>query len=120
MAKSYTFGSKEHKYFMYHNAKNRAKHQGIKFSLELDDLNIPETCPVLGIPMAVAQRSGGNSNSPTLDRLCPDLGYTADNIAVISMKANRMKSDCSPEEMMKVAMWSQRKIGRMEAVNGAL
>jgi len=40
-------------------------------------------------------------NSPTLDRLVPELGYVKGNIRVISYKANAMKSDASIQEIEK-------------------
>jgi len=120
MAIKYKFGSIEHKKSMWSNAKYRAGGLGIQFSITAEDLNIPESCPVLGIPLCAGGTSGGTHNSATLDRLDPSKGYTPDNTAVISMRANRMKSDCSPSEIMQVAMWTQRKIGRAEALNGTL
>jgi len=120
MASKYKFGSIEHKKSMWSNARYRASGLGVEFSIEAGDLNIPESCPVLGIPLSAGSNQGGSYNSATLDRLDPKLGYTLDNTAVISMQANRMKSDCTPEEIMRVAMWAQRKIGRSEALNGAL
>ena len=120
MAIKYKFGSIEHKKSMWSNAKYRAAGLGVEFSITAEDLNIPETCPVLGIPLSAGNGQGGNHNSATLDRLDPQCGYTPDNTAVISMQANRMKSDCTPDEIMRVAMWTQRKIGRSEALNGTL
>jgi len=120
MAIKYKFGSVEHKRSMWHNAKHRATSLGIPFTLSLADLNIPESCPVLGFPLSAGNGQGGSHNSATLDRLDPQGGYTADNTAVISMQANRMKSDCTPEEIMRVAMWTQRKVGRAEALHGTL
>lgn len=120
MAIKYKFGSIEHKKSMFANAKYRAKCLGIEFKLNVQDLNIPESCPVLHIPLSAGNGQGGSHNSATLDRLDPSIGYTVDNTAVISMQANRMKSDCTPDEIMRVAMWTQRKIGRVEALHGQL
>lgn len=33
------------------NAKQRAKSQGIPFNLTIDDIIIPEKCPLLGTPL---------------------------------------------------------------------
>lgn len=120
MAIAYKFGSIGHKKSMVANAKYRSVGLGVTFDLQAEDLNIPESCPVLGIPLSAGSNQGGSYNSATLDRLDPKQGYTLSNTAVISMQANRMKSDCTPEEIMRVAMWAQRRIGRLEASSGAL
>ena len=71
--------------------------------------------------MNVSGKKGGTERSPTLDRLIPELGYVPGNIAVISMKANRIKSDTdNPAEMAAVALWQARKLGRIEGMNGTL
>lgn len=120
MAKSYAYGSKLHKQYMINTARYRSKQSGVPFDLTTDDINIPETCPVLGINMVASEKGGGDPNSATLDRLLPELGYVKDNVAVISMKANRMKSNCTPEDLVRIALWSQRKLALAEASNVAL
>lgn len=86
---------------MLANAKRRAKVQGVAFDIEPSDIRIPRTCPVLGIPL---KRSRGQptDNSPSLDRIEPALGYVRSNIAVISYRANRIKNDSTPEELLRV------------------
>ena len=44
-------------------------------------------------------------NSPSLDRLRLDLGYTEGNVNWISMRANYLKQDASSDEILKVANW---------------
>lgn len=80
------------------NARSRARAQGIPFALNVGDIVIPETCPVLGMKLS-SSTSGNAPNSPTLDRRVPAAGYVPGNIWVISYRANRMKSDASPEEL---------------------
>ena len=41
----------DRRYKMFHNAQHRAKRKGIPFSITIDDIIIPETCPLLGIPL---------------------------------------------------------------------
>ena len=43
-----------------------------------------------------------NDNSPSLDRCIPYLGYTRGNVKVISMKANRIKTDANSNEIAAV------------------
>lgn len=85
---------------MLMSARQRAKDKGIAFSIEISDIKIPDVCPVFGVPMVV-----GTPYAPSLDRINPNLGYTKDNIQVISRKANLMKQDASYEELQSFAEW---------------
>jgi hypothetical protein len=82
---------------MFYQAKLRAKKNNLEFNLELDDIVIPTTCPVLGIPLS---RTGiRHDGSPSLDRIDNTKGYIKGNIAVISWRANALKKDASIEEI---------------------
>lgn len=79
-------------------AKCRAKKLGIPFNLSVDDINIPDVCPVFGTPFSV--EIGKRSDwAPSLDRLIPKLGYIKGNVSVISWRANRIKGDATLEEL---------------------
>lgn len=91
---------------MHNRAQQRSKNQNIEFDIEIDDIIIPTTCPILNIPMvAHSGRSGGKKHSPSLDRINPELGYTKGNIMVISHLANQMKSHANPSELIKFSEW---------------
>jgi hypothetical protein len=97
-------------------ARTRAKKQGSKCDLELSDIKIPLSCPVLGIVLAVDKtneeylrvgigRNGGGAprpNAPSLDRIDPRRGYVKGNVRVISWRANNLKRDGTLEEMRLV------------------
>jgi len=89
---------------MLAGAKYHAKKRGMAFDLEIADIVIPETCPVLGIPLF---RSGDARapNTPSLDRILNDVGYIRGNVAVISWRANQLKRDASPAEVAALAAW---------------
>jgi hypothetical protein len=55
-------------------------------------------CPVLGIPLIVG-RGHARDTSPSLDRIDPTKGYVPGNVAVISHKANTMKSNATIDEI---------------------
>lgn len=82
----------------------RARKRGVPHSIKATDLKVPEFCPVLGIKIARAQGRGGGprDNSPTIDRIIPGAGYVPSNVRVISDKANRIKSNCTVEELALV------------------
>lgn len=91
---------------MLARARSRAKERGHEFNLELSDIHIPTHCPVLGIELVAHKgRSGGNPNSPALDRVDNNKGYVKGNVMVVSHRANMMKVDASPEELIKFAEW---------------
>lgn len=75
----------------------------------LEDINVPDVCPMLGIQLNYdGVGEGGWSrkdNSPSLDRINNKLGYTKDNIQIISWRANRIKNDSTPEELIKIAIY---------------
>ena len=83
---------------MWHSCKKRAKKGDLPFDLTIEDLEVPEKCPILGLEL----KAGNDSSreiSPSLDRIVPELGYVKGNIRVISLRANRLKSDASIEEL---------------------
>lgn len=85
-------------------ARTRAKYYGREFDLYPSDIHIPETCPVLGIPIIVNTGNKGiKDQSPSLDRVNNAGGYTWDNVIVISYRANVLKNSASKEELTKIA-----------------
>jgi len=87
--------------YMVSQIKSRATKRGIDFNLKEEDITIPDTCPVLGIPL----KYGGNKNkdnSPSVDRIDNSKGYTKDNICVISYRANSLKSNATIKEIEAV------------------
>lgn len=90
---------------LYNRLKSSAKSRGIPFSLTLMDLNnltFPITCPVLGIPIKF-NRGKAEDNSISIDRIDSSKGYEIDNIIVVSLKANKLKSNATKEEMQKLS-----------------
>lgn len=87
-------------------AKDRAKRQHVPFAITEDDIFIPQFCPILDILLHRGLGKGGpTDNSPTLDKVVPELGYVPDNVVVISWRANRLKSDGTAEEHERIAAW---------------
>lgn len=91
---------------MWRRAKRRAKERGLPFEIERSDIVIPSACPILGYTLIPKSgKSGGTYNSPSLDKVIPELGYVKGNIQVISQRANAMKADASLEELRMFASW---------------
>jgi hypothetical protein len=94
---------------MFWSAAERAKKHGLPFTITIEDVVIPERCPVLGIEIKVNPE--GNAmwdHSPSLDKIIPELGYVPGNVAVISWRANRIKGQASLEEIEKVFNYIKR------------
>lgn len=98
----YRYLNKERK--MWQSAKERALKNNLTFSIEISDIVIPSLCPILGIPL-FAGEGKVHANSPSLDRIVPELGYTKDNIWVISHKANSIKTNANKDELLVFALW---------------
>lgn len=97
---------------MHQRAKQRARKYGKDFNLEVSDIEIPEVCPILQIPLEThSGKSGGRYNSPALDRIDNSEGYVKGNIQVISHRANQMKADASREELLQFANWVLKTFG---------
>ena len=90
------------RHYLWKKAKHRANKNGIEFSIEEQDVIIPDVCPILGIPLFVSTSLWSN-NSPSLDRIDNTKGYVSGNIAVISFLANSFKSDHDLEEMERMS-----------------
>lgn len=58
--------------------KQRCKRTGLPFNLTLEDLRIPEICPVLGIEMFYSGQK--TDNTPEIDRIVPSKGYVSGNV----------------------------------------
>lgn len=94
--------------YMLERARARAKALDIPCTITIDDFSIPEFCPVF--PWLKLEFSIGPSrpdNCPSLDRVIPELGYVPGNVRVISMKANRIKSNASPAEIEAIHTYIQ-------------
>lgn len=100
---------------MLHTARTRARRLGIPCTITLEDILIPDTCPILGIMLA-RKRDGKNGNqpsSPSLDRIVPELGYVPGNVQVISQRANVMKNDASAKDLLAFADWVYKTFGNL-------
>ena len=97
--------------YMLCRARARARAEGLPFTITPDDFDIPERCPVF--PELELRFHNGRERPdtiPTLDKLVPALGYVPGNVHVISMRANRLKSDATPEELRRIAEWAEGRL----------
>lgn len=91
---------------IYNRLKSSAKKRGIVFTItkaDLWEIDVPITCPILGIPMKVDISRKLSDNSISYDRIDNSKGYEVDNLMILSYRANRLKSDASLQEMKLLA-----------------
>ena len=89
--------------------KRHAISTGIEFTIGMSDLVYPERCPLLNIPLHY-HSSNLRDNWPSIDRIDNTKGYIPGNVWIISYKANRIKSDSNPGELMLIALSLKKKL----------
>lgn len=85
-------------------ARRRAEASGLEFNIDYSDLVVSETCPVLGIPLGYTDGTP-LANRFSLDRTDSSKGYVKGNIAIISFRANTLKSNGTADEFDRVAAY---------------
>ena len=88
----------------FHGAKTRATKYNIPFNLTLKDIySIWEQqkglCAISKLPMTFDLYQGRTFTNVSIDQINPHLGYTKENIQLVCMTVNQMKSDMSIEEL---------------------
>lgn len=91
-------------------ARKRAREFNLAFTLTIDDIIIPKYCPIRGVELVDGtgtgpRRSSLNFDSPSLDRINNQRGYTPDNVRVVSRKANLIKSNASCAEIIRIMLY---------------
>ena len=84
-------------------AKRRAKREGLIFDITTEYLESiwpkDNKCPILKTEFLSGMKN--KYQLPTLDKVVPKKGYTKGNVAIISFKANNIKSDIDDFEIFK-------------------
>jgi hypothetical protein len=93
--------------FLLEASKDRARKKGLKHTITLNDIKIPSVCPVLGIPL---KPGIGNPthNSPSIDRIDNNKGYTPDNIVIVSWRVNDLKRNSTIDELEKIVSFYKK------------
>lgn len=80
--------------------KSSAKRKGLPFNLTIEDITVPKVCPILGIELFKDGTKG--DNTPSVDRIKPELGYVKSNIIIVSLLANKIKTNATAEQILAV------------------
>ncbi len=97
-------------------ARRRARQRGLEFTITVADIVVPETCPLLGIPLFISDGTQ-SANSPSLDRIDNERGYVPGNVWVISYLANARKGNLGPDDLIKMGVSLREKLDAL--VEGA-
>lgn len=81
------------------SSRFRAKNHGIPHTITIQDIVIPEVCPILGVEIVLER---GHPYGPSLDQINPRAGYTPENIQVTSLRGNLLKNNMTAEEALLV------------------
>jgi hypothetical protein len=95
---------------LLNSARRRAKGKGIEFTLKEEDIVIPDNCPALGLKLKSVQGMTGSDCSPSLDRIDNSKGYTKENVAVISFRANTLKNSATAKELRMIANYVKNRL----------
>jgi hypothetical protein len=98
--------------YLFKVAKTRAKKQGQPFEICLDDIIIPEKCPILNVDIDffIKNKADSYKYAASLDRIDNLKGYVPGNVRVISRKANMMKRDLNLEILEKLILYIKGEI----------
>lgn len=98
---------------MVNSSKQRATKKGLPHTITAEQLLplVQPYCPYLphialnwDLPPASSSKfRHPRFNSPSLERINPSLGYTIDNVIIISHRANCIKNDASEHELATIA-----------------
>lgn len=82
----------------------KSRKNGIPFDITVADIPVPTHCPVFGTELILGGVDGYKDwNSPSVDRIVPDLGYVKGNVRVISARANTIKNNATSAELRLLA-----------------
>lgn len=90
-----------------HQIKSKAKKEGVKFNITVQDIVIPKVCPVFGTPFIKSSKL----HSTSVDRVNNQRGYVKVNIQIISGLANVMKNKATPAQLLRFAEWIKKCYG---------
>ena len=85
---------------LWKRTKDRAFKKGIEFDISQSEIQIPDKCPILDIPIYIGDKKN-YGNSPSIDRIDNTKGYVKGNWCVISSLANTMKNCATKEQLLK-------------------
>jgi len=96
---------------LFCNAKRRARRDNLPFDLTIEWLEtmVASHCPITLQPLDWLKEQVVNGtaspNSPSIDKIRPELGYVQSNCAIISHRGNAIKNDGTIDEHRRVVQY---------------
>lgn len=87
---------------LFERFQNKRRNAKVEFNLKFSDVEYPTHCPLLGIKLDYLTTQHRADDYPTFDRIDNSKGYIPGNVHVVSWRANRIKNDSTPEELIKI------------------
>lgn len=91
---------KSNEQLLLERAKQSAKEKKLDFNLTIEDIIIPEYCPLLEVKLSFDYTTESRDTYYSVDRINSDLGYIKGNVQVLSLKANTMKNNANKQELL--------------------
>jgi hypothetical protein len=90
-------------------AKRGAAGRDIEFHLTENDLELPLKCPIFGCDLNyISLAAKVCPETPSVDRIDNTKGYIPGNVHVVSFRANKLKNDATPAELILLGQWASR------------
>lgn len=95
-------------YRQFYSRRQQALKKGIPFTIDFEELEKPEFCPIFGIKLNygcspyIDGKQTRDPNKASIDKKISSLGYIPGNTFVISWKANIMKADMGIPDLEKI------------------
>jgi hypothetical protein len=87
-------------YLIWDRARQSSKERNLEFNLDVEDIVIPEYCPLLGIKLTFVFSKETRHSYYSIDRIDSSKGYIKGNVQIISLRANTMKNDATNDELL--------------------
>lgn len=88
-------------------AKRRATKRGLVFTLDKREAEIAamirKGCALTGLEFDISSGTGRKPNSPSIDRVKPELGYTVENVRVICWALNSFLGEWGEDVVAPIA-----------------
>lgn len=97
---------------MYFHTRSSAKARGLEHSIEIDDIVLPEICPILKKPLNYGEFEHNKNMVPSLDRIDSTKGYIKGNVQVISWRANSLKNNATDEELALLGAYAFEQLAK--------
>jgi len=91
---------KNKEYLIWYRAKENAKNKKLDFDIDVEDIIVPQYCPLLGVELKYEFKYHRADEYYTIDRIDSAKGYIKGNVQILSYLANIMKNKSTKEQLI--------------------